>query len=159
MGGRHAARVSFPTPTGVRLPDCHIATTPLFSTSPKTRCLWKSARRHGPDGAYTTGGRTLTPHPEAAVKRFALSSVLALGTLTGAAYLATADEGEFVKLFPDDGIPKGWVVTEWNDLSKPAPKGVEWTVKDGVLTTGKKRGTWLVSEKEYTDFVLEFEIT
>jgi hypothetical protein len=71
---------------------------------------------------------------------------------------AGGDEDGFVKIFPTDGVPKGWVVTEWNDLSKPAPKGVEWTVKDGVLTAGKQRGTWLVSEKEYTDFILEFEI-
>ena len=27
-----------------------------------------------------------------------------------------------------------------------------------MLTPGKQRGTWLVSEKEYGDFVLEFEI-
>ena len=65
---------------------------------------------------------------------------------------------DFVPLFPTEGPPKGWVVTEWNDLAKPAPKGVEWTVKDGVLTAGKQRGTWLVSEKEYTDFVLAFDI-
>jgi 3-keto-disaccharide hydrolase len=68
-----------------------------------------------------------------------------------------AEEG-FTPLFPTDGVPKGWVVTEWNDLAKPAAKGVEWTVKDGVLTAGKQRGNWLVSEKEYTDFILEFEI-
>jgi hypothetical protein len=67
------------------------------------------------------------------------------------------DEG-FTSLFPKDGAPEGWVVTEWNDLAKPAPKGVQWQVRDGVLTSGKQRGNWLVSEKEYTDFVLEFEI-
>jgi hypothetical protein len=70
---------------------------------------------------------------------------------------SAADDG-FVPLFPADGPPKGWVVTEWNDLAKPAKKEVTWTVKDGVLTPGKLRGTWLVSEKEYDDFVLEFEI-
>lgn len=70
--------------------------------------------------------------------------------------LLAADDG-FAPLFPEDGVPKGWRVTEWSDLAKPAPPGVEWTVKDGVLTPGKQRGTWLVSEKEYADFVLEFE--
>src|SRR5262245_19029905 len=70
---------------------------------------------------------------------------------------AAADDG-FTPLFPKDGKPDGWVVTEWSDLAKPAPKGVEWAVKDGVLSAGKQRGTWLISEKEYTDFVLEFEI-
>jgi Domain of Unknown Function (DUF1080) len=70
---------------------------------------------------------------------------------------ARAEEG-FTPLFPTDGVPQGWVVTEWSDLAKPAPKGVQWTVKDGSLRPGKLRGTWLVSEKEYSDFVLEFEI-
>ena len=46
----------------------------------------------------------------------------------------------------------------WNDSRKPARPDTEWTVKDGVLQPGKQRGTWLVSEKEYGDFVLEFEI-
>lgn len=68
-----------------------------------------------------------------------------------------ADDG-FTPLFPKDGSPEGWVVTEWNDLAKPAPKEVMWTVKDGVLKSGDRRGTWLVSKKEYADFVLEFEI-
>ena len=68
-----------------------------------------------------------------------------------------ADDG-FVALFPEHGVPKGWHVTAWNDLAKPGPKESVWSVKDGVLQTGKQRGTWLVSEKEYGDFVLEFEI-
>jgi len=67
-------------------------------------------------------------------------------------------EDGFTPLFPADGVPKGWVVTEWNDLSKPAPKEVQWSVKDGILSAGKQRGTWLISEKEYADFILEFEI-
>ena len=84
--------------------------------------------------------------------------VLLLTLFLGLAAAVRADEAGFVKLFAEDGVPKGWVVTEWSDLTKPAPKGVEWTVKDGVLTTGKQRGTWLISEKEYSDFILEFEI-
>lgn len=71
---------------------------------------------------------------------------------------APADDDGFTKLFADDGVPKGWVVTEWNDLAKKAPEGVQWVVKDGILQAGKQRGTWLISEKEYTDFTLEFEI-
>jgi hypothetical protein len=69
-----------------------------------------------------------------------------------------ADDDGFVKLFDTDGVPKGWVVTEWSDLAKPAPKDVQWSVKDGILSGGKQRGTWLISEKEYADFILEFEI-
>jgi hypothetical protein len=50
------------------------------------------------------------------------------------------------------------VVREWSDVSKPAPKDVVWTVRKGVLHSAEKRGTWLMSEKEYGDFILEFEI-
>ena len=32
-----------------------------------------------------------------------------------------------------------------------------WRVKDGVLRGGAPRGTWLMSEREYGDFVLEYE--
>ncbi|MBX9625310.1 MAG: DUF1080 domain-containing protein [Gemmataceae bacterium] len=61
-------------------------------------------------------------------------------------------------LFPRDGVPKGWTVREWNDVSKKVPAGNDWAVKDGVLRSGEKRGTWLMSETEYGDFVLAFEI-
>jgi hypothetical protein len=70
---------------------------------------------------------------------------------------AHAEEG-FVTLFGENGPPNGWRVTAWNDLSKPGPKDAVWSVKGGVLQTGKQRGSWLVSEKQYADFVLEFEI-
>jgi hypothetical protein len=82
---------------------------------------------------------------------------LLAAVVPGLARAAEAREEGFVPLFPENGAPRGWLVTEWNDLAKPAPAGVVWTVKDGVLQTGKQRGTWLVSEKEYTDFILEFE--
>jgi hypothetical protein len=86
-----------------------------------------------------------------------MSRYLTLALVAFAASSARADD-RVVKLFAEDGVPKGWVVTEWSDLAKPAPKEVRWTVKDGVLTGGKQRGTWLISEKEYSDFVLECEI-
>jgi hypothetical protein len=67
-----------------------------------------------------------------------------------------ADE-DFQPLFPDNGPPKGWSVREWNDLTKKVTNA-EWTIKDGVLHSGQRRGTWLMSDKEYSDFILEFEI-
>lgn len=86
-----------------------------------------------------------------------VSAVWAVG---GSAILAAAadkpDNG-FVPLFPADGAPKGWLVRQWDDLAKPAGPGVEWTVKQGVLYGSQPRGTWLVSEREYGDFILEFE--
>jgi 3-keto-disaccharide hydrolase len=86
--------------------------------------------------------------------RLALVSLL----LCPAALLAADEDEGFVDLFPRDGAPKGWKVTEWNDLSKAGPKDATWTVKDGTLRTGKKRGSWLASEKTYGDFILTFEI-
>ncbi len=68
---------------------------------------------------------------------------------------AVAEEG-FVNLFPRDGAPEGWSVREWNDLSKV--KEAAWTVKDGVLKSDLRRDAWLISDQEYGDFILEFEI-
>lgn len=64
---------------------------------------------------------------------------------------------EFVPLFPEDGATKGWLVRRWDDLKAPADPGVVWKVEQGILHGSEPRGTWLVSEKEYGDFVLEFE--
>lgn len=69
---------------------------------------------------------------------------------------AASQEG-FEPLFPQDGIPEGWVVRQWSDLNAPADAGVVWKVVNGVLHGSEPRGTWLVSEKEYGDFILQFE--
>jgi hypothetical protein len=66
------------------------------------------------------------------------------------------DEG-FTRLFTEDGIPQGWVVRQWNDVSQRADDGVVWKVEGGVLHGSEPRGTWLVSEREYGDFELRFE--
>ena len=63
----------------------------------------------------------------------------------------------FKELFPSNGVPAGWTVTRWNDLKLPADTGVVWRVEGGVLHGSEPRGTWLISEREYSDFVLEFE--
>lgn len=69
-----------------------------------------------------------------------------------------AENGKgFVPLFAEEGPPAGWVVRQWDDLRKPAAEGVVWRVVDGVLHGSEPRGTWLVSEKEYGDFELQFE--
>ena len=75
-----------------------------------------------------------------------------------AATQSVADEqSDFVPLFPEDGTPKGWMVRRWDDVGKAAEDGVLWSVKDGALLGSTKRGTWLISEKEYGDFVLKYE--
>lgn len=67
------------------------------------------------------------------------------------------DDG-FVPLFVEPGVPKGWVVRAWNDVAEPAEAGAAWRVDaEGVLHGSEPRGTWLVSEQEYGDFVLAFE--
>jgi len=71
---------------------------------------------------------------------------------------ARAEDDGFVPLFPEDGPPTGWLVRAWDDLSREAGAGSQWTVTEGVLRPGEQRGTWLVSEKEYGDFILEFEV-
>jgi hypothetical protein len=68
-----------------------------------------------------------------------------------------AAEREFVPLFPEDGVPKGWVVRAWDDVRNPATDSPVWKVERGVLHGGEPRGSWLLSEKEYGDFELEFE--
>jgi hypothetical protein len=86
------------------------------------------------------------------MRKFLLTIAAILATLP----LAAADEP--TALFTENGPPKGWVVRAWNDVSKPAGPNTAWTVTDGVLRPGKTRGTWILSEKEYGDFILEFEI-
>ena len=79
------------------------------------------------------------------------------GFVLGTSSILAANEPGWQLLFPEDGIPKGWTVRQWDDLKKPAEEGVVWKVEQGVLHGSEPRGTWLISEKEYGDFVLEFE--
>jgi hypothetical protein len=74
-----------------------------------------------------------------------------------ASLLLAAEEKGFTNLFTEDGTPSGWLVRRWNDLKLPADPGVVWKVQDGILHGSEPRGTWLVSEKEYGDFILEFD--
>src|SRR5688500_17315694 len=62
-----------------------------------------------------------------------------------------------ITLFPNDGLPIGWAVTDWSDLRKPAPSGAAWKIEGGILRGSTPRGTWLISTQQYGDFVLEFE--
>jgi hypothetical protein len=91
------------------------------------------------------------------MKTIKTPALLAAAFLVARLGFAADAESGFTMLFPKDGVPEGWVVTEWNDLAKPAAAGVQWKVQNGVLHGSEPRGTWLVSEKEYGDFILEFE--
>src|SRR5437588_3887943 len=98
---------------------------------------------------------SLNSRPSATLK-------VAPALFAGAVFLSipasAADDKDFVALFPKDGVPEGWVARLWNDVSKDPVKEAVWTVKDGVLRSSKERGNWLMSEKEYGDFILEFEV-
>lgn len=69
---------------------------------------------------------------------------------------ARADAGA-QPLFAREGVPAGWSVRAWNDVSKPGPTNSVWTVANGILHGGQPRGSWLMSEREYADFRIEFE--
>lgn len=76
-------------------------------------------------------------------------------TLAGCArYL---ESRSWTPLFPEDGPPSGWVVRAWNDVSKPGPATASWRVDNGILRSEGERGGWLMSEREYGDFELEYE--
>jgi hypothetical protein len=81
---------------------------------------------------------------------------------------APAADPPLVPLFTKEGpVTEGWLVRHWEDIGKPPKWPVTWDVKDGVLQgTGRFSpgnsgdqwiGTWLLSEREYGDFILELE--
>jgi hypothetical protein len=87
----------------------------------------------------------------------ALIVALGSGCATQSAPAAAKSASGFIPLFPQDGVPSGWRVGAWNDVSKLGPSNTLWRVKNGVLQPEGDRGSWLMSEKEYGDFILEYE--
>lgn len=91
------------------------------------------------------------------VLAYAINFALVLA-LSPMGTIALADEADgFVALFPKDGVPEGWRISHWADVSKPAPAGAAWKVIDGVLHGSTPRGSWLISPREYGDFELQLE--
>jgi len=84
---------------------------------------------------------------------FILCSLLGIAA---ASLSAGEPTGQWQPLFPAEGVPQGWSARRWNDLSQPATN-VVWKVENGVLRGGEPRGSWLVSDQEYRNFVLEYE--
>ncbi|HEY9172887.1 MAG TPA: DUF1080 domain-containing protein [Verrucomicrobiae bacterium] len=92
------------------------------------------------------------------MKTNALSTALPVVVVMFSLGEALAAAGDsLVPLFPQDGVPAGWTVRAWDDVSKPGPTGAVWKVEGGILRGSEPRGSWLMSEKEYGDFILEFE--
>jgi hypothetical protein len=75
----------------------------------------------------------------------------------GTAVVAQEKEEGFELLFPRDGVLKDWLVRTWSDVSKPVDPNIKWVVKDGVLHGSEPRGTWLVSKRQYGDFILKYD--
>ncbi len=93
---------------------------------------------------------------------------VAAPSAASAAPPAVSAEPQFAALFAQEGpVTQGWLVRHWEDVSKPPRIPVTWDVIDGVLHgTGRHSpghtsdtwvGTWLLSEREYGDFILELE--
>jgi hypothetical protein len=72
-------------------------------------------------------------------------------------------EPKFTDLFPVDGpVTKGWVVRTWSNIKDAPEWETIWEVRDGMLYGGKSPtrkwvGTWLLSDREYGDFILEVD--
>jgi hypothetical protein len=88
---------------------------------------------------------------------FILGACAAQPTATTPTKAAGRAEAGMVPLFPTDGVPAGWTVRNWADVSQDPPPGAQWVVTDGILRGSTPRGTWLVSDREYGDFTLEYE--
>src|SRR5947209_10155745 len=69
----------------------------------------------------------------------------------------TATAPQFKPLFPDSAaLTKDWSVRLWSDIAQPAPDSA-WELRDGILQCAKDRGSWLISNAEYSDFTLELD--
>ncbi len=87
---------------------------------------------------------------------FFLISVVGYVLLISSTTALQAAEDGFAPLFPGDSLA-GWKVSDWSDLRTPQKvKGTPWKMEDGILYGLNKR-TWIISPKEYGDFVLKFD--
>jgi len=86
-----------------------------------------------------------------------LSLVCCAAIIGDTTILLAADDG-FGSLFPGDSL-SGWKVSDWSDVAAPQKvEGTAWKIENGVLYGLNKR-TWLISPRQYGDFVLKLEST
>lgn len=72
-------------------------------------------------------------------------------------FINCGNQTDWEPLFPNEGKPVGWFTGHWADVADPSPEGTDWQVKGNILSNEGVRGGWILSEKEYGDFELEFE--
>ena len=69
-----------------------------------------------------------------------------------------AKSSGFQLLFPNEGVPVGWTTRHWADVREPVKEETNpWKVENGILNGNDSIGSWLLSEKEYSDFILDFD--
>jgi hypothetical protein len=92
-----------------------------------------------------------------------LLSLAAAASLAAGSAVGQPAEPAFTNLFAKDGpVREGWVVRTWADVTQGPKHETVWEVKDGILYGGKSPsgewvGTWLFSEREYENFILEVD--
>ena len=70
--------------------------------------------------------------------------------------VADADDKGFAPLFGQAGLA-GWKVSDWSDVAAPQrAAGTPWKIENDLLI-GLNKHTWLISPREYGDFVLKLE--
>ncbi|MHC4460701.1 MAG: 3-keto-disaccharide hydrolase [Planctomycetota bacterium] len=87
---------------------------------------------------------------------FLLIGIMGYVMLTGNTAALQAADGGFVPLFGGDSL-EGWKVSDWSNVRTPQKvEGTPWKIEGGVLYGLNKR-TWIISPKEYGDFVLKLD--
>lgn len=91
----------------------------------------------------------------------------ALAALAAPVVAQAGEELKWTTLLAEDGpVAEGWTTRHWADVGEPPTQRVKWEVRDGILYGSGQHntpddddwvGTWLLSEREYGDFVLELE--
>lgn len=99
------------------------------------------------------------------IRKLRISILATFAAVVAPTVAQPADDLEWTNLFTHEGpVTDGWTTRHWADVSEPPERPVEWEVRDGILYgTGQHNtpddwaGTWLLSERQYGDFVLELD--